>query len=86
LYHGVRSDLYHLHEQPRGYLAFLGRISPEKGVERAIEIARRSGMKLRIAAKIDRAVAGVLIAAFANMPRQNHVLSAHSALDHCAIP
>ena len=36
------------------YLAFLGRMSPEKGVERAIEIARRSGRRLRIAAKIDR--------------------------------
>ena len=37
------------------YLAFLGRISPEKRVDRAIEIARRAGMKLRIAAKIDAA-------------------------------
>ncbi|HET9864851.1 MAG TPA: glycosyltransferase family 4 protein [Steroidobacteraceae bacterium] len=35
------------------YLAFLGRISPEKRVDRAIEIARRAGMKLRIAAKVD---------------------------------
>ncbi|MCE3286130.1 MAG: glycosyl transferase, group 1 [Steroidobacteraceae bacterium] len=40
---------------PRGqYLAFLGRVSPEKGIERAIEIARRSGRRLRIAAKIDK--------------------------------
>src|SRR5512146_699425 len=37
------------------YLAFLGRISPEKGLDRAIEIARRSGIPLRVAAKIDRA-------------------------------
>ena len=37
------------------YLAFLGRISPEKRVDRAIEIARRAGMKLRIAAKVDAA-------------------------------
>src|SRR5690606_3550942 len=35
--------------------AFLGRISPEKGVERAIAIARRAGIPLRIAAKVDRA-------------------------------
>ncbi len=34
-------------------MAFLGRISPEKRVDRAIEIARRAGMKIRIAAKID---------------------------------
>jgi hypothetical protein len=38
-----------------GYLAFLGRISPEKGLDRAIEIARQSGIPLRVAAKIDRA-------------------------------
>jgi glycosyltransferase involved in cell wall biosynthesis len=37
------------------YLAFLGRVSPEKGVERAIEIAIRSGMPLKIAAKVDKA-------------------------------
>ena len=35
------------------YLAFLGRISPEKGADRAIEVARRTGMPLRIAAKVD---------------------------------
>src|SRR5690606_4026428 len=39
---------------PEGYLAFLGRISPEKRVDRAIEIAQRLNMPLRIAAKIDR--------------------------------
>jgi glycosyltransferase involved in cell wall biosynthesis len=38
-----------------GYLAFLGRISPEKRLDRAIEIARASGLPLKIAAKIDRA-------------------------------
>ena len=37
------------------YLAFLGRVSPEKGVNEAIDIARRSGMPLKIAAKIDQA-------------------------------
>jgi glycosyltransferase involved in cell wall biosynthesis len=44
-----------LHTFRRGsgdYLAFLGRVSPEKGLERAIEIARRTGQKLKIAAKI----------------------------------
>ena len=38
-----------------GYAAFLGRASPEKGLERAIEIARRAGVRLRIAAKVDHA-------------------------------
>src|SRR5512146_3539816 len=37
------------------YLAFLGRLSPEKGLDRAIEIARQAGIPLRVAAKIDRA-------------------------------
>ena len=42
---------------PRGgdYLAFLGRISPEKRPDRAIEIATRAGMRLKIAAKVDKA-------------------------------
>jgi glycosyltransferase involved in cell wall biosynthesis len=37
-----------------GYLAFIGRISPEKGIDRAIAIARTVGIPLRIAAKVDR--------------------------------
>jgi len=43
------------HAARGGYFAFLGRVSPEKGLERAIEIARRAGVRLRIAAKIDAA-------------------------------
>jgi glycosyltransferase involved in cell wall biosynthesis len=52
VYHGLPRDLHSLRERPGDYLAFLGRMSPEKRVDRAIEIARRSGMKLKIAAKI----------------------------------
>ncbi|SNT72538.1 glycosyltransferase family 4 protein [Paracoccus seriniphilus] len=53
VYHGIPRDLLPFTEQPRGdYLAFLGRISPEKRPDRAIEIARRAGMPLKIAAKI----------------------------------
>jgi glycosyltransferase involved in cell wall biosynthesis len=55
VHHGLPRDLYALDEGPGGYLAFLGRISPEKRVDRAIEIARRAGLPLRIAAKIDAA-------------------------------
>jgi glycosyltransferase involved in cell wall biosynthesis len=52
--HGLPRELLPLNAAPRGgYLAFLGRISPEKRPERAIEIAVRSGHKLRIAAKVD---------------------------------
>ncbi|HEV7776734.1 MAG TPA: glycosyltransferase family 4 protein [Luteibacter sp.] len=54
--HGIPADLYRGHEQPvDGYLAFLGRISPEKRPDRAIAIARRTGLPLRIAAKVDAA-------------------------------
>jgi glycosyltransferase involved in cell wall biosynthesis len=53
--HGARMDLYSYAPEPGGYLAFLGRISPEKGPERAIAIARQVGLPLKIAAKVDRA-------------------------------
>ena len=53
--HGFPPDLYRFSARPQGYLAFLGRISPEKGPERAIEIATRLGKPLRMAAKIDQA-------------------------------
>ncbi|RMH38111.1 MAG: glycosyltransferase family 4 protein [Nitrospirae bacterium] len=54
VYHGLPVDLYSYHETPGDYLAFLGRICPEKRVDRAIEIALKVGMPLRIAAKIDK--------------------------------
>jgi glycosyltransferase involved in cell wall biosynthesis len=53
VYHGLPPDLLSFHEKPGSYLAFLGRVSPEKRVERAIEIAQRAGMLLKIAAKVD---------------------------------
>ena len=55
IYHGLPQDLFRFHPEPGGYLAFLGRISPEKRVDRAIEIAKRVSMPLKIAAKVDRA-------------------------------
>src|SRR5207302_512840 len=55
VYHGLPRDLHGLRSAPGTYLAFLGRISPEKRVDRAVEIARRVGMKLRVAAKVDPA-------------------------------
>jgi glycosyltransferase involved in cell wall biosynthesis len=54
--HGIPADLLPFQPHPSGgYLAFLGRISPEKRPDRAIEIATRTGLPLKIAAKIDRA-------------------------------
>ena len=49
-----RKDLFRFHPETGNYLAFLGRASPEKRVDRAIEIAKRVGMPLKIAAKVDR--------------------------------
>lgn len=54
VHHGLPEDLYQGHPEPGKYLAFVGRISPEKRVDRAIEIAQRVGMPLKIAAKIAR--------------------------------
>jgi glycosyltransferase involved in cell wall biosynthesis len=55
VYHGLPHDVFSVqHARNDGYLAFLGRISPEKRPDRAIEIAVRAGLPLKIAAKIDR--------------------------------
>jgi glycosyltransferase involved in cell wall biosynthesis len=55
VHHGLPLDLLRFRPAPGGYLAFLGRISPEKRVDRAIAIAIACGQRLRIAAKVDRA-------------------------------
>ena len=55
VYHGLPLDLHAPSLEPRGgYLAFLGRISPEKRPDRAIAIARAAGLPLKIAAKVDK--------------------------------
>ncbi|NJN87956.1 MAG: glycosyltransferase family 4 protein [Leptolyngbyaceae cyanobacterium SL_7_1] len=55
VYNGVAVDSYKFYPQPDepAYLTFLGRISPEKGTHLAIEIAKRIGMPLKIAGKVD---------------------------------
>ena len=53
VHHGLPDDLYTPSTRQGDYLAFLGRISPEKRVDRAIAIAKRVGRPLRIAAKVD---------------------------------
>ena len=55
VHHGLPIDLLTPQPVKPSYLAFLGRISPEKGVDRAIRIAKRCKIPLKIAAKIDRA-------------------------------
>jgi len=54
VHHGLPEKLYRCHPEPGKYLAFVGRVSPEKRVDRAIEIAKRVGMPLKIAAKVSR--------------------------------
>jgi glycosyltransferase involved in cell wall biosynthesis len=55
VYHGLPETLYTPQPVEQKYLAFLGRISPEKRVDTAIRIAGRCGMPIRIAAKVDAA-------------------------------
>ncbi|MCM5680806.1 glycosyltransferase family 4 protein [Schlegelella sp. S2-27] len=55
VHHGLPRDLYRFHAQPDDYFAFIGRVSPEKRLDRAIEIAVRCNTRLRIAAKVDTA-------------------------------
>jgi len=53
VHHGLPKDLYSFHAAQGKYLVFLGRVAPEKGLDQAIEIAKRVDMPLRIGAKID---------------------------------
>ena len=53
--HGMPAKLLTPQPVKQDYLAFLGRISPEKGIDRAIRIAARAGIKLKVAAKVDNA-------------------------------
>ena len=55
IYHGLPENLLTPLDTKQSYLAVLGRIAPEKGVDRAIKIAIRAGIPLKIAAKVDRA-------------------------------
>ena len=55
IYHGLPTSHYDFSQETDGYLVFMGRTSPEKGLDEAIRIPRRAGMPLKIAAKVDRA-------------------------------
>lgn len=55
VYHGLPGELYRLNEDGGEYLVFVGRISPEKRVDSAIEIAVKADIPLKIAAKVDKA-------------------------------
>ena len=55
VHHGLPLDRYSFHRQPQDYFAFVGRVSPEKRLDRAIEIASACRTCLRVAAKVDPA-------------------------------
>jgi len=55
VHHGVPAGQYPFRENKGSYLAFLGRVSPEKGLDRALAIATKSRIPLKVAAKVDRA-------------------------------
>jgi glycosyltransferase involved in cell wall biosynthesis len=54
VYHGLKKNAFKLYDKREHYLAFLGRISPEKGIDTSIEIAKEFGMPLKIAAKLGK--------------------------------
>jgi glycosyltransferase involved in cell wall biosynthesis len=54
VYHGLPLDLYTFNRTGGDYLVFVGRVSPEKRIDRAIEIAKEAGIMIRIAAKVDK--------------------------------
>lgn len=53
VHHGVDVSSFKFYPKPENYLCFVGRIAPEKRPDRAIEVAKRAGIKLKIAAKVD---------------------------------
>lgn len=52
IYHGIDLDLYRLVEQKERYLSFIGRIAPLKGTHLAIDVAKRTGIPLKIAGEV----------------------------------
>jgi glycosyltransferase involved in cell wall biosynthesis len=52
VYHGIELDQFTFNPVPHGYLAYLGRISPEKGLDTAIRVARKVGLPLKVAARM----------------------------------
>jgi glycosyltransferase involved in cell wall biosynthesis len=87
VHHGLPRQLLPFAPRASGsYLAFLGRISPEKRPDRAIEIAARRGMPLKIAAKVDRAdqsyweeMIGPMVKAYSNVEFRGEIGEAEKA-------
>jgi glycosyltransferase involved in cell wall biosynthesis len=73
IYHGIPERLLQLGSGAGGYLAFLGRISPEKAPDAAIRIAAKAGMKLKIAAKVDKVDEAYFAECIEPLLKQPHV-------------
>jgi len=73
VHHGLPADLLRPQPAKPSYFAFLGRIAPEKGVDRAIRIAQHCGVRLKVAAKVDRADQDYYDEQIAPMMRAEHV-------------
>ena len=73
VYHGLPPELYRFTPKPDGYVAFLGRFSPEKRVDLAVEIAGKLGLKLKIAAKIEKRDHGYFEREVAHLLEKPHV-------------
>jgi glycosyltransferase involved in cell wall biosynthesis len=72
VHHGLPLNLLNYHPRKGGYLAFLGRISRDKRIDRAIEIARLAGKKIKVAAKVDKSDAAYF-ETIAHLLKQSHV-------------
>jgi glycosyltransferase involved in cell wall biosynthesis len=73
VHHGLPASLLPFNPAAGSYLAFVGRVSPEKRIDRAIEIAQRASLPIRIAAKVDRADREYHEATIAPLLKQEHV-------------
>lgn len=73
VHHGLPPNLLRFEPGPGRYFAFVGRTSPEKGPDRAIEIAKRLDTKIKIAAKVDRADQAYFDAVVKPLLRDPHV-------------
>ncbi len=73
IYHGLPLHLYQRGSGDDDYVVFIGRISPEKRPDRAIEIAGQAGMKIKIAAKVDKADTEYYEARIRRLMQQPHV-------------
>ncbi len=82
VYNGIPQDLFSFSPERGNYFVFIGRISPEKRADRAIEIARRSGMPIKIAAKVDKVDIEYFNSVIKPLLKEPHVEFINEISDH----